>query len=75
MYLAGVILAFIAAILWESMFYHRNDGGLKSMSRKEWVEDIFISLLSWLGLLLIGIAYYVAICHKDVYESFTGRKL
>ena len=47
MYLFGVFVAFAAAMIWERVFYHRNDGGLKSMTKREWIEDIFISLWSW----------------------------
>lgn len=75
MYLIGIIVAFFAAIVWESVFYHRNDGGLKSMTKREWIEDIIISLLSWFGIILIGISFYVSIFHKNIYEEITERKL
>lgn len=75
MYLIGIIVAFFAAIVWESVFYHRNDGGLKAMTKREWTEDIIISLLSWFGVVLIGIAFYVAIFHKNVYTEITNREL
>ena len=45
MYLSGVLVAFAAAMIWERMFYHRNDGGLKSMTKHEWIEDIFNPLM------------------------------
>ena len=75
MYLSGVLVAFAAAMIWERMFYHRNDGGLKSMTKHEWIEDIFLSLCSWFAVVFIGIAFYVAIYHKDVFEKITGRKI
>lgn len=75
MYLSGVLVAFAAAMIWERMFYHRNDGGLKSMTKHEWIEDIFISLCSWFAVVFIGIAFYVTIYHKDVFEKITGRKI
>jgi hypothetical protein len=75
MYLSGVLVAFAAAMIWERVFYHRNDGGLKSMKEHEWIEDIFISLCSWPAVVFIGIAFYVAIYHKDFFEKITGRKI
>ena len=75
MYLYGVLVAFAAALIWERMFYHSNDGGLRSMTRHEWIEDSFISLGSWFAVVFIGIAFYVAIYHKDFFEKITGRKI
>lgn len=75
MYLLGVFIAFFATLVWESMFYHRNDGGLKSMTKREWLEDILISLTSWLAVFLVGLAFYIAIDHKEVFEKITNRKL
>ena len=43
--------------------------------KHEWIENIFISLCSWFAVVFIGIAFYVAIYHKDVFEKITGRKI
>lgn len=51
LYILGVIVAFFS-IMWFEKKYVVN-GDLTKLSKKEWIQDILLSLLSWISVGLV----------------------
>ena len=49
-YIFGVIASLIYLVLWEYFVDHNRN--LKNVTKKEWLQDIGISLFSWLAFIL-----------------------
>lgn len=64
-YLLGAILAFIYLVVWE--YYVDHSYNLKNVTLKEWLQDIGISLLSWVGILLCIVV--------TIYKIRGGKKI
>lgn len=64
-YLLGAILAFIYLVVWEYCVDHSYN--LKNVTLKEWLQDIGISLLSWIGVLLCIVV--------TIYKIRGGKKI
>lgn len=50
-YILGVIVAFIAILWFEKEFIVNGD--LKRLTGKEWMQDIALSFLSWITVVLV----------------------
>lgn len=51
LYFLGIIVAFFS-IMWFEKKYVVN-GNLTKLSKKEWIQDILLSLLSWISVGLV----------------------
>lgn len=51
LYFLGIIVAFFS-IMWFEKKYVVN-GDLTKLSKKEWIQDILLSLLSWISVGLV----------------------
>lgn len=54
-YLIGVLITLALVLLTEHLYL--GAGRASSISRKDITEDLLISLLSWIGVLLVGVFY------------------
>lgn len=51
LYILGIVVAFFS-IMWFEKKYVVN-GDLAKLSKKEWIQDILLSLLSWISVGLV----------------------
>ena len=56
LYIIGIIVAFIA-IMWFEWKYETNNN-LKNLTKKEVMQDVIISLFSWLAVILVIMVSY-----------------
>lgn len=64
-YLIGVVIAFILIIGYE--FFLDHNYSLKTITKKEWLQDTVISLFSWLAVVLAIIVTIWRIRNKNAY--------
>jgi len=71
-YLLGCVAAFVLIMLYECIIdFHWN---LSLMSRREWIQDIAVSFLSWPVVILALFMFYYTKKHPEIIKNDCDTK-